>query len=140
MIMRRNVSALVAATFLIGVFVFLFIRFETNAPYPLRGIVDAKSVVRCETRRHGLDVIRVYELLDDDSNAARIISRWKMMELDENSDGPISFATSKSSDWWMRGVTSTWKRYGASDEVHEEYWSMWKDTESNRIFLEIGQW
>jgi len=119
-------------------------RFLSRPPYA--PIIDelpiSARLVRHERIRHGVDYCHLFEFsCSDAALRERLVSRWQLRDLARsNEKAPTSFAENDHPDWWMPDTPATTRRFGRSDDDSESYVSVWEQSETRRLYVEVGRW
>lgn len=130
----------VACTFLVAC---LVIRSLAEPPYIQ--IVDelpiSTRLVRHELIRCGIDYCRLYEFsCSDTALRDKLVSKWRLRDLTGSNETPMSFMEYDHPDWWTPNVPAATHKFGRRDDDSESYLSLWEQSETGRLYVEVGRW
>lgn len=108
-------------------------------------IPNSAELLEQRTVVHGFDVTHVFLFSTTDTQLRdALVDKWKLRELTNDEEGPVSFARNDYPDnypwWWPSEWPSGTRSYGRSCDKEEYYWSLWETANSRRLFVEIGRW
>jgi hypothetical protein len=98
-------------------------------------------LVEHETVRHGFDYSHLFEFsCSDQALRDTLVRRWTLQDLTGADEDPVSFVINDHPSWWPSSLSSAIRKYGRSDESSEEYWSVWQESETGPLYVEVGRW
>ena len=121
----------------------LVIRLLRTPPYA--ELVDelpaSARLDRYESVRHGSDHCHVFEFRCSDSTLLdTLVGRWRLRDLTDSGEEPVSFMEYEHPDWWTPNAPSAARRFGRSDDKSETYISVWEQRQTGRLYVETGRW
>ena len=119
------------------------IRFWVQPPHVriVGELPTSARLVRHQLVRHGLDYCHLFEFACSDTRLRDgLVRKWRLRDLSGSNEDPYSFVVHDSPSWWPSDLTSVSAKFGRVDETTEEYWSVWEETETGRVYVEVGRW
>lgn len=109
---------------------------------PIIGELPSSArLVRHEFSRHGFDYVHLFKFACSDATLRdSLVIRWRLRDLTESDEAPTSFMENAHPDWWIPSTPPASHRFGRSDEDSERYWSVWEQSESGLLYIEVGRW
>ena len=107
----------------------------------VEGEVPANAIlVHSGIKSIGIDTSHGFVLaVEDESLLNLLIAEWELSRSDSPSAGVFD---SKEHKWWpsKEELSEIIPNYSRSDEEVEEYWIVWPDTKTGRLYVEHGWW
>jgi hypothetical protein len=142
---RRSRAAIIFALLAIVLVMVAYggIRFLSQPPYAqiVDRLPESAKLVRHELIRHGLDHCHVFEFsCSDTALRDQLVARWQLRDLTDSADGPVTFLESKHPNWWTPNTPAATHKFGRHDDESEGYLSVWEQSETGRLYVEVGRW
>jgi len=140
---RRSTCRLILAFGMLLAVAYGVIRVLPRPPYV--HVVDelpiSARLVRHELIRHGVDCCHLFEFSCSDAALRdRLVTRWQLRDLTRSKEPPVSFVASAHPDWWTPDTPAATHKFGWRDDDSESYVSVWEQSETGRLYVEVGNW
>lgn len=139
----KAATILAALVILLAMVAFGVMRFLSQPPYAqiVDELPESASLVRHELIWHGLDHCHLFVFsCSDTALRDQLVSRWQLRDLTDSEDSPVSFADNAHPTWWTPDTPSATHKFGRHDDESEGYLSVWEQSETGRLYVEVGRW
>lgn len=112
---------------------------------PFVQIVDKLPISACLVRHklipHGIDYCQLFEFsCSDTALRDALVSKWRLRDLTDGNDEMFSFVENDHPAWWTPNAPSATRKFGRHDEDSESYMSVWEQSKTGRLYVEVGRW
>ncbi len=91
--------------------------------------------------RHGFDEAHLFVFsVSDTALRDALVKKWNLRDLTGSVEDPVSFAGDDHPKWWPFNWPSATRKFGRYDEDQEEYWSIWEQPNTDRLYVQVGNW